>query len=382
MKIVNICLAGPFSDGWSYQENLLTKYQKRNGNEVDVMTSQYTWNSDGKIELVSENDYVNEFGVHIYRLPIKNKKNINYRFKRYEGLNQRLEISNPDVLFIHGCQFLDIATIVSYLKKYPNVRVFVDNHADFSNSASGWLSKNILHKIIWRHFAQKINPYVRKWYGVLPARVDFLRDVYKIPAEKIEFLPMGADDDLVEKYSTKEVRQEYRKKYGIDDDDFLIVTGGKIDLAKKQTLLLMDAVNQINNPRIKLIVFGSIVPELKEEVIKKCSEKVRYIGWISSEQSYPHFAMADLVVFPGRHSVFWEQVAGQGIPMVVKYWPGTTHVNRDGCVEFLNNDSVDEIKSKIEELCAADKIESIKNIAQRNRDFFLYSHIANESILF
>ena len=33
--------------------------------------------------------------------------------------------------------------------------------------------------------------------------MDFLKDVYKVPAEKVDFLPMGVDDDLVEKYSSK-----------------------------------------------------------------------------------------------------------------------------------------------------------------------------------
>lgn len=41
MKIVNDCLAGPVTDGWNYQDSLLTKFQKRNGNEVVIITSQY-----------------------------------------------------------------------------------------------------------------------------------------------------------------------------------------------------------------------------------------------------------------------------------------------------------------------------------------------------
>ena len=34
--------------------------------------------------------------------------------------------------------------------KNPNVKIFVDNHADFSNSATNWLSLEILHKKIWK----------------------------------------------------------------------------------------------------------------------------------------------------------------------------------------------------------------------------------------
>jgi len=379
MNVVNICLAGPFSDGWSYQENILTKFQK-NFADVSVVTSQYSWNDKGNLVKKQESYYTNNDGVKIYRLPMRNNQNLNSKFKRYQGLYEVLKNLSPDVLFIHGCQFCDISIIVKYLRTHTNVVTYIDNHADFSNSATNWMSKNILHKIIWRYYAQKINPFVKKWYGVLPARVDFLKDVYGLPADKIDFLPMGADDDFVEKYSHPDVRLEYRKKYGVAEDEQLIVTGGKIDLAKKQTLLLMNAVNQINNPKLKLIVFGSVVPELKGEVEKRCSGKVKYIGWLSSEESYPHFAMADLVAFPGRHSVFWEQVAGMGIPMIVKYWNGTTHIDRGGNVKFLRNDSVEEIKKAIEESLINGGLENMKTIAENSKNFFSYRKIAQRSI--
>ena len=380
MKIVNICLSGPFSDGWNYQENLLSKYQKRIVEEVYVITSLFSWNNKGTLEIVQKTDYINEDGVHIIRIPISKGKGFNSKFKRFIGLYDLLEQLSPDILFVHGCQFRDISTIVKYLKKHADVVVYIDNHADFSNSATNWISKNILHKIIWRYYAHKINPFVKKWYGVLPARVDFLRNVYGLPSEKIEYLPMGADNDLVEEYSSSKIRSEYRKKYGISDDDILLVTGGKIDLAKKQTLLLMDAVNQIDNPKLQLIIFGSVVPELKNDVENRCSKKVKYIGWLSSEESYSHFAMADLVVFPGRHSVFWEQVAGQGIPMVVKFWQGTTHIDLGGNVKFLYKDSVEEIISVLRSVIDKNIQKEMTELAREKSCFFSYSEIAQMSI--
>ena len=111
----------------------------------------------------------------------------------------------------------------------------------------------------------------------------------------------------------------------------------------------MQAVSEIGNDKLKLIVFGSIAPELKAQVESLANgESVQYIGWVNANDSYPLFAAADLVVFPGGHSVFWEQVVGQGIPMIVKKWEGTTHVDCGGNVEFLYQDSVEEIKEKIE----------------------------------
>jgi 1,2-diacylglycerol 3-alpha-glucosyltransferase len=118
---------------------------------------------------------------------------------------------NPDIIFTHGCQFLDIKHIARYAKLHPKVKVYVDNHSDFSNSARNFLSKNILHKIIWRYCANLIEPYTTKFYGVLPARVDFLKNIYKIPRDKVELLVMGADDEKVEEASKPNVRLQIRK---------------------------------------------------------------------------------------------------------------------------------------------------------------------------
>ena len=74
----------------------------------------------------------------------------------YEGTYQAIEKAKPDLIFIHGCQFLDMKYVVKYVKKYA-CKVYVDNHADFSNSATNWISKNILHKGLWRHCAHMIS---------------------------------------------------------------------------------------------------------------------------------------------------------------------------------------------------------------------------------
>jgi glycosyltransferase involved in cell wall biosynthesis len=267
-----------------------------------------------------------------------------------------------------------------YAQKYRPI-IYIDNHSDFTNSGTNWVSKNILHKMLWKICAHIIEPYAKLFYGVLPARVDFLKHVYSIAADKCELLVMGADDELVQVAAQPDIRKRIREKYHIDTGDFLVLSGGKIDKFKTQTLLLMDAVSQINNANLKLVLFGSVVQDLKIEVEKRCSDRVQYIGWVKSEESYPLFAAADLACFPGRHSVFWEQVTGQGIPMLVKYWDGTTHVDLGGNVEFLYQDSVDEIKEKLLEIVGQPKYHKMKSVAvEKGMDVFSYRKIAERSI--
>ena len=384
MKIVHLCLCSFFPDYYSYQENLLPKYHKKLGYDVEVIASTQSFDEHGKVcFLDNTGTYQNEYDIKVTRLPYKSSNKIWKKLRRYIGTYDAIKNAAPDILFIHGGQFLDIDQVVKYLKDHPEVTVYVDNHADFSNSATNWISKNILHKIIWKRAEHKIEPYTKKFYGVLPVRVDFLKDVYGLPAEKCELLVMGADDDLVEKAKNSGAREKIRSKYGIKDDDFLVMTGGKIDPWKTQTLLLMQAVKNINRDNLRLIVFGSVTQELSEQVKSLADgDKVQYIGWITSKDTYDYFEAADLVVFPGRHSVMWEQVTGQGKPMIVKDWPGTHHVDLGGNVIFLSKDSVEEIQEKIElvleDLNIYNKMCDVAN--KSGMQHFSYKNIAGRSI--
>ena len=381
MKIVHVCLVGVYTEGWSYQENFLSKYHAKLGNRVTLISNMLMYDDAGKKVEAKETSYINDVNVKVIRLKEKKGKPRS-KFQGYRDLYQELVEEEPDIIFVHGCQFLDTDQIIKYKTVYPKTKIYVDNHADFSNSASGWIYQNILHKIIWRRSAKRLLPVTEKFYGVMPSRVDFLEKIYSLPKEKIELLVMGADDEKVEAALDPAVKSRIRKQYGIADEDFLIITGGKIDLAKRQTLLLMKAVNNLSIPNVKLLVFGSVVDELKNEVSELCSAAVQYIGWVDSKITDQYFAAADLVVFPGRHSVFWEQVAGMGIPMVCKYWEGTTHVDVGGNVRFIQHDSVEEITDILQGIIQNEDVYAkMKSIAQsKGKETFSYREIAKRSI--
>lgn len=380
MKIVHLCLGNSFNDNYSYQENMLTKFQNNQGYEIEVIASLETFDDNGKITYYKKaTRYINENGIHVTRINYKNPQKIYIKLKRFIGLNEALEKSKPDILFIHNVQFLDVDTVVKYLKKHDNIKVFCDNHADFMNSAKNPISRIFLHGLLWKRCARLIEPYVEKFYGVLPARVDFLKDVYGLPSEKCELLVMGADDDRIAAASDPAVRKATRERYGIEDGEILLMTGGKIDYNKPQTLTLMEAVNELENPKIKLAVFGSVVPELKEKFDSLLSDKVFYVGWKKSDGIYDEFAGADIVIFPGLHSVLWEQAVAMGKPCIFKKIDGFTHIDLGGNCLFFEKDDVEEYKNKIG-LCIAE-LDSMRCFAETHgKEKFSYNNIAKRSV--
>lgn len=379
MKVLHICMS-QYSDGWTYQENMLAKFHKLDGYDVTILTSMYCYH-EGKLVEDNKNEFIDCNGCQVIRLK-RYTDGFMRKMPRYKEFLATIQRIEPDIIFSHGCQYVDIKEVRNYVRAHSQVKLFIDNHADFSNSATNWFSKNILHKVIWKHYAKIIEPCAQKFWGVLPARVDFLTEVYGLPENKCDLLVMGGDDDLVEKANQGETKWKLRQRYGINTNDFLIVTGGKIDKAKSETLLLMEAVKEIENPNVKLLVFGSIDRELKEMADALTVEnKVQQVGWIDASESYRYFAAADLVVFPGRHSVFWEQVAAQGIPMIVKEWKGIDHIDVCGNTKFIKEVSVPSLKESILELESNSVLyKRIKSNAVRAMSQFSYREISRKSI--
>lgn len=352
MKILHLCLSCFYIDNYSYQENMLPKYHKLMDYDVSVIASLVSFDQNGNLCLLeTAEEYICSDGYKVTRLDYKKRFRLfNKTLRRYEKFYCSIKRENPAVIFIHGCQFWDIKQVVKYVKIYSNVKIYVDNHADFINSATNWISRNILHKIIWKHCAKSIEPYVEKFYGVTPLRCDFLKNVYNVSADKIELLVLGADDEKIAFIQKDEIRCSIRKSHNISEKDFVIVTGGKID-EKKNIHLLIKAVNELNFDNLKLIVFGTYDNFMKP-IIQNLSKSNRIIniGWIESDKVYDYFLASDLAVFPGTHSVLWEQSVGTGIPGVFKYWKGMEHVDVGGNCKFLYNDQVTEIKKVLEDI--------------------------------
>lgn len=382
MRICHLCLNGPYNEGWNYQENILPKYHALQGNDVYQIVTPYIWEGT-QFKESTDKEYINEHGVHIYRCYAKKGLIGGIRFNRYPEVYSLLEKINPEILFIHDVQCLDMSTVAKYLKKHPHCIVYADNHSDFSNSARNWVSKNIIHKIIWKRMANIIEPYVKKFYGVLPARVDFLIDVYGLPKDKVELLVMGADDEIVNDAVKLGNITKTRREFNISEKDFLIVTGGKINSSRPETIELMKAVSEINIPNIKLLVFGTASNELKAEFDKCCSLKnIVYAGWQESRKTYYLMAAADLIVFPGLHSVMWEQSVAVGVPGLFRKISGFEHIDVGGNVQFLKETSKECLKTTIEQLIQDKQgLKKMKKVAvEKGMKMFSYNEISKRSI--
>lgn len=381
MKILHLCLGNFFIDNYSYQENMLPKYHAKQGHDVLVIASLYTFDKNGNGTYLSDpTRHQDKNGFNVVRLANKKPTVWNRFFRHYEGLPEEMERFAPDVIFSHNLSYGDTPVVRAYVKKHPNVKVFADNHGDFINSAKNLFSKHILHPIIWRHYAKVLEPYLQKCYGVTPMRCRFLKEMYHINPSIVEFLPLGVDDDLIPT-NRDEVRKNIRQELEVSEDEFLIVTGGKIDKIKN-THVLVDALEKLNSPYVHLVVCGVLTPEM--EYLKDRFDNnplIHYLGWCSIEKVMNCMVASDLACFPGTHSTLWEQSVGVGLPAVFKLWYEMDHVNVNGNCVFVQGEDIEELTSVLQELtCKGEKYYTLKKQSEIASKSLLYSEIARRAI--
>lgn len=383
MKIVHLCLACFYIEGMEYLENVLPRKHRQLGHDVEVITGQYCFDAKGNIFDREAGEYISKDDVKVTIIPYNTKYGKyakNYRI--YANLHQKLKEIKPDVIYCHGAQFNSVGQLVKYLKNNPDVKLYVDGHGDYGNGPVNTWKRKLMQRYFWGRQYRKLEPYCEKIWGTLPVRVKYLKDIYRVNSDKVELLAMGGDVERIDLDERSKIRARVRKRYDISESAFLITTGGKID-AKKNIHLLMEGVSRIKGRNIKLVVFGEPNDEIRtyiENLAK--ADNIKMIGWLTPADCYDLFYAADLAVFPGTHSVLWENVCACGLPAIFSGIEGVSHVDMGGNCQFLDKGDVDEIEAKLLDIIDNQELyNNMKRIAiERGYSTFSYMEIAKKAI--
>lgn len=342
MRIAHVCLAQFYIDGYGYQENILPRVHRKMGHEVEIIASTETYIDHAKLGYVASSSYLNEDGITVHRLPYAFwvPQKLRPKIRAYRGLRARLEAFQPDLIFLHDTQFWDILVVRSYAKKH-GIAVHADSHTDFVNSARGFVSRHLLHGLLYRSLVRFADPVIRRYFPTLPARGDFMHAVYGLSREKMELLPFGFDDTSVDQATRPDLRRQVRESLGIGDGDLVLVTGGKLDL-RKNIHRLIDRFSHLRRgnrlPGVHLLVFGKPNTDVEAALSRiECDGNVHLLGWTDPKQLYKYFWAADAAVFPGTHSVVWEEAIGHGLATVFYRWKGMQHLDLGGNTRFIDD---------------------------------------------
>lgn len=160
---------------------------------------------------------------------------------------------------------------------------------------------------------------------------------------------------------SENVAQEIRNQFGIRQNDFVFVFSGRL-VPGKGVLELLLAMNEINNPSIKLLIIGaSNFAHSKDtrftEEIKKISESnknIIFTGYVDYEQIHNYYSVGNVAIVPS----VWEEACplsclefmASGLPLIV--------TNSGGMIEEVTNECAIIVKK--EERLQEQLLESMK----------------------
>lgn len=386
MKIVHLCLCGSYNDNWGYQDNMIPKYNKKDGHDVTVITSIFInsiYNSG--YEKVSPGQYCLKDGVKVIRIPFKRFLfwKISEKLRIYKGLYSYLDSEKPDLIFMHGIQFLDMLVVKSYVEQHPSCRLVADNHATYENSARNFFSREILHKFIFRKVIENSIDYIDKIFAITPNCKEFAKNIYQVPEKKLDLLYLGADTEKINFKLKDDIKVRIRENLNINSDDLVLITGGKLSEGKNIDMLLK-VFKKIKLPNVKLVIFGEF-PEVDRNSMMKAIKKdqrIRFLGWKKASDIYDLYLASDLAIFLGSQSALWQQAIGSGLPIILKRRKEIEYLDLGGNCFFLEHDNIDMVSEELSSLLKnQDKLNYMKKIAMtKGYETFSYEEISRRAI--
>lgn len=308
MKIAHLCLSCFYYDGFSYQENLLPRQNIVDGHETIIIASTESIDKQGKITFLGKDKYQGSDGCLVYRVPYSKSLPplIRPKVRSYEGVYEILKDFKPDVVYFHGISAYELLVLKKYKRLNPDAKIIVDVHSDANNSGTNWISKYFLHKFFYRSIFQMTLPVIDKIFCISMECMDFAIEEYGAPKEKTEFYPLGGDCLEDDEYNVR--RKNMREKLNINDEKILILQTGKINKKKKAVEALSQFI-QVKSDKFRYVIAGTLDEDVKDDImdIIKTDKRIKYIGWVDSNEMKDYLCASDLYMQPGSQSATMQQ---------------------------------------------------------------------------
>lgn len=377
MKIVHIVVVGPYTEGMTYQENLLPQCQVQQGHEVIVIANCTMWQKSRVVNTEAEDTYL-ENGIRLIRLPFVRIGNayLTEKLRFIRGLYDKLKEEKPKLIYLHDFETGTVFQIRKYLNDNPETALVIDSHVSAVNSAQSTISRVFLHKMIYRSFGRKIYQYARKIYYVGEDEKHFLLDIYRFPEDKLQLLPLGGI--ILAEADYLAVREEVRKRYKMQKARICMVHSGKLDPPKKTQDLLEAYINRTNKDSSELYIVGDTEDKVYKRKILDLieqDESIHYLGWKSGDELKSLLCAADVYIQPGTPSATLQTAMCCRCGILAKSYPLYKELFSGRGMLFSKDE---ELQVDIDCLCADPSLitrlrETCFQIAQRELDYSLQS---------
>lgn len=355
MKILHI--DETFHPLFGYQINSLAKYQSLMGNDVYVITTSadklhdaFRFSNDNENILSYDKEYIDKTGVKIVR--VKVYRNLSHRAIFSSQLFKTIDEIHPDVVMLHQIEtYASVMYMLKrYYRKYPTI---ADSHM------LKMASRNKFAKAFNLFFRMLIKGKIIK-NSIMVIRTqddNYVNNFLGLPEANTPFVSFGSDLQLFSRDDSK--RKEFREKYKIDQNAFVIIYTGKLDKAKGGQFLADTILQKFEDKRGREIVFLIVGNTNDDEYGRKVEETFkqsqnRIIRFHT--QKYidlpPFYIASDLSLFAKQCSLSFYDAQACGLPVVFEN--NNINVSRacnNNAFLFMSLD-VEDFRKKINEAIA------------------------------
>lgn len=332
----------------------ISKELVKRGHSVDVFTTDVLDN-DNRYSPSKNPEYIE--GMRVYRF--KNVSNRlakkNYPLAPFMFLHFKKIAKEIDIIHLHEYRSVQ-AVITHFWARYYNIPFILQAH--------GAVLPNY-DKAIFKHL-----------YDLFFGK-RILRDAKKKIAvsniEKQQYLQMGISGDNIEiipnaidisEYEELPMKGLFRKKYGIEDDEKIILYLGRIHKSKGIGFLIHSFSELIkSNSKVKLIIAGpddGYLENCKNIIYKKqIQNNVIISGPLWREEKMQAFVDANVLVYPSEIEIFglvpFEAIMC-GTPVIVSDESGCGEIIEKGnCGLLVKIGDIKDLKKKIMVLAENDE---------------------------
>ena len=323
-----------FDPSLGYAEYYLAKKHIELGLDVMVVCSNLPIGNHWNVAKMGREGFSIEGNIPVFRLGSTAKFRGNVWGFNPMALAKIIADFSPDIVNCRGL-LSPLSQEVLLLKSkhhYSVVGDVITGHgADaFSKTAHVFMTKTIRYSLKYLLLNR-----VDAFFACNNEIDEWLRNALKLPAYRIFFVPLGADQELFKPDSR--VKVENRSLLGISSNDIVAVYSGKLLPSKHIHILLMASkpvISQFKNFKIVLVGAG---PLAYEERLNLLAEKLNIrsnvivVKPVHRTKLKDYYNIADFAVWPGDFSISMLEAMACRLPIIIAESNWTKHY-----LEYMN----------------------------------------------
>lgn len=314
MRLLILTTGNNFTPSMLYKENYIIKAAQEHGDEVIVFANQYTY-VQGKPSVASNGEKVEGYILKRFKYRSYGCRILTTRIRRIDGLEQEIINAKPDFVFVNCAQVYNIKNLKQVKEALPDVKIVLDFSTKYLNSAHNWVSKNIQHRIMYRHWLHKALPYVDKIFYISEESKVFAQEMYGFPDSILEHNNLPGE--TIPSETKLAYKKEIFKKLDLSDDNTIFLYSGKIYPDKKVDQLVR-AFLRTKNPNFRLLIIGVYTDEGSRAIIEPLvasDERIKFMNFVSGAELTKYVCAADLYIQPGSISQTCQTAVCCGTPL-------------------------------------------------------------------